>query len=97
MKTLVTLFAALAISAGAAFAGCGMKDTDTGKLTSYDKEKKVITVEAQDGTKAMLTMTPDTATKNAKGEAAKIDDLIGKQVEVVSEHKKIDSVTAKEA
>lgn len=97
MKSLVTLIIALAITAGSAFANCGIKDTNTGKLTAYDQETKSITVMAADGTSATLTLTPNTEAKDAMGKAAKVEDLLGQNVEVVSEHAKVDSVTAKSA
>lgn len=93
MKQLVALFVALTIAAGSVYAGCGKKDTDSGKLTSYDKEKKAIMVELADGKMATIALTPTTETKDAAGKAAKIEDLVGKTVQVVSEHKKADSVT----
>lgn len=93
MKKIFALLAALTIAAGSAYAGCGMKETESGKLTSYNKEAKSIVVELPGGKTATYTMTPATATKDASGNAAKIEDLVGKSVQVVSEHKKVDSVT----
>jgi hypothetical protein len=97
MKKVLALFVAAAIAAGSAYANCGMKSTDSGKLTSYDKETKAIVVELADGKKATYTLTPATTSKDAAGKAAKIEELVGKTVQVVSEHKKVDSVTETKA
>lgn len=94
MKKLLALVAAIAISASAAYAGCGKKVTDAGNLSTYDADTKAIVVELADGKKAKLTVTPATEYKAADGKAVKAEDLIGKDVKVVSEHKKVDSVTA---
>ena len=93
MKKLLALFVAAAIAAGSAYANCGMKNTDSGKLTSYDKESKAIVVELADVKTATYTLTPTTTSMDAAGKTAKIEDLVGKAVQVVSEHKKVDSVT----
>jgi hypothetical protein len=74
MKYLAALFVTLALAAGSVYAGCGMKDTDSGKLTSYDKEAKAIVVETKDGSTKTLTLTPATESKDAMGEAAKIEN-----------------------
>lgn len=94
MKYLAALIVTLTLAAGSAFANCGIKNTDSGKLTSYDKEAKAIVVEKADGKTTTLTLTPATESKDAMGQEAKIEDLIGKSVTVVSEHKKVDSVVA---
>ena len=90
MKYILTIFAVLGI-AGAAIAGCGKKQTDTGELKSYDADSKAITLMV-DGKKAKLTLTGSTKVKNKDGSEAKIEDLVGKNVKVISEHKKVDSV-----
>ena len=85
MKKLLTLIAALTVATGAAYAGCGKTETTKGKLESYDAEAKAITVKDAEGKSVKLTLTP----------AVKIDvkTLVGKSVTVVSEHKKVSSVT----
>ncbi len=47
MKKTITILSALALSAGLSYAGCGKVDTTSGKITSYDAEKKIIVVEAE--------------------------------------------------
>lgn len=78
----------MALTVGAQ-AGCGKKVTDEGKLKSYDAEKKVVTVEKADGQTASITLTPSTTG------ADKVADLVGKDVTVISEHGKADSVATK--
>lgn len=94
MKYIAALIVTLTFAVGSLYAGCGMKDTASGKLQSYDKEAKAIVVETADGKTTTLTLTPATETKDAMGEMAKIEDLVGKSVVVISEHKKVDSVVA---
>ncbi len=89
---LLTLLVLLALSAGAAVAGCGHKDSVEGTLASVDTEKNVVVVEAEDGKKVELTLTEATKVTDAKGEQAKLADLVGQKVKVVSEHSKIDSI-----
>lgn len=88
MKKLLAILTLVAFSAGSTFAACGKKVTDEGTLKSYNADKKEITVESKDGKTSTLVMTPDSKV------SGKIEDLIGKSVKVVSEHKKIDSVAA---
>ncbi len=85
MKKILGILTALCLMAGASYAGCGKKVTNTGVLKSYDAESKKITVI---GAKGALTITPKT--KGAKDLKA----LVGKKVKVISEHKKVDSVAA---
>ncbi len=93
MKKLLALMAVVALAAGSAYAGCGKKVTDEGKLTSYDAETKALVVELKDGKSATLTATPATEAKNKDGKKTELSELVGKTVKVVSEHKKIDSVS----
>ncbi len=95
MKTILSIFAALAV-AGGAYAGCGKKVTDAGTLKSYDAETKSIVV-AVDDKEVTLTVTPTTVAKDKEGAEATLEGLVGKTVNVISEHKKVDSVTEKEA
>ena len=94
MKHIIAIMTAIGLAAGAAYAGCGKKVTDEGKLSSYDAETKAIVVELNGGKKATLKATPTTAAKDAEGKKVELADLVGKKVKVVSEHKKVDSVTA---
>ncbi|MGB8167672.1 MAG: hypothetical protein WCF18_09305 [Chthoniobacteraceae bacterium] len=87
MKKLLTILSIVALSAGSVFANCGKKVTDEGKLKSFNAEKKEVTIEVAEGKTVALVMTPDTKV------TGKIEDLIGKSVKAVSEHKKLDSVT----
>jgi hypothetical protein len=90
MKTILSILTVLAL-AGAAYAGCGKKVTDSGTLKSFDADTKSIVVEA-DGKETKLTITPSTASKAKDGSEAKLEDLVGKTVKVISEHKKVDEV-----
>jgi hypothetical protein len=85
MKKLLTLIAAVSIMTGAAYAGCGKTETTKGKLQSYDAESKAIVVKGEDGKNVKLTLTPA-----VKGD---VNALVGKTVTVVSEHKKVSSVS----
>jgi hypothetical protein len=91
MKTILSILTVLAL-AGAAYAGCGKKVTDSGTLKSFDADTKSIVVEA-DGKETKITITKATATKAKDGSEAKIKDLVGKTVTVVSEHSKADAVS----
>lgn len=87
MKKLLTIISVVALSAGSVFAGCGKKVTDEGKLTSYNADKKEVTITTADGKAVNRVLTP------ASTVSGKIEELVGKAVKVVSEHNKIDSVT----
>ena len=91
MKKLIALSIASIIAAGSANAMCGKKVTDSGTLKSYNKESKSIVVQLA-GSTAEITLTPGTETQDAAGKVAKLEDLVGKSVTVISEHKKADSV-----
>lgn len=95
MKSILSAFAALMISAGVSYAGCGKKTETTGTLKSYDAETKMIVVDV-DGSDTKVSATPSTEVKSGAAEA-KMEDLVGKKVKVISEHKKADSVTAEAA
>ncbi|MEM7145249.1 MAG: hypothetical protein AAF591_08930 [Verrucomicrobiota bacterium] len=90
MKTILSILTVLAL-AGAAYAGCGKKVTDTGTLKSFDADTKEIVIEA-DGKESKFTATKNTAAKGKDGAEAKLDDLVGKNVTVTSEHGKADEV-----
>jgi hypothetical protein len=82
MKNLLTILAALAIAASAQ-AGCGVTETTTGTLKSFDEKTKELTITPKEGKAAKITLTPET--KGADG----VKDLVGKAVSVeVSKHAK---------
>jgi hypothetical protein len=85
MKKLLTLVTLVAFSAGAAIAGCGKTVTNEGKLSSINKETKEIAIQEKDGKTVTLKLTP--------GTTGATDEMVGKNVKVVSEHGKVQSVT----
>ena len=89
MKTLLTLAVTLMI-AGAAYAGCGLKVPVSGEVKAYNAEKKQLTV----GTQA-ITLAAAVKITDAKGQAVKAADLVGKKVTVSTDkhNKKGESVT----
>lgn len=87
MKKLLTIISVVALSAGSVFAACGKKVTDEGKLTSYNADKKEVTITTKEGKAVNRVLTPDSKV------TGKIEELVGKSVKVVSEHNKVDSVT----
>ena len=91
-KLFIAAVAALSMI-GIAEAGCGKKQTDAGTLSSYDKDTKTLVVSV-DGKDVTLTATKKTEAKDADGKATDLDSLVGKEVKVTSEHKKVDSVEA---
>ena len=93
MKSL-SLIVVLALSVGAASAGCGVKDTHEGTLKSFDEEKNVIVVAVagEDGEEVEITLTAKTQVTDGEGKETKASNLLGKKVKVVSEHAKADSV-----
>ena len=93
MKKLLTVALALTM-AGSAYANCGVKIPVTGKLDSYDKEKKELKVG-----KESITLVATAKIIGADGKEAKIEDLVGKEVTVSTDKhtKKGESVTAKKA
>lgn len=85
MKSILTTLAIIGLSASA-FAGCGITTTSTGKLKSFDKDKKTIVIEV-DGKEVSTTVKAST-----KG-AAKLGKLVGKNVTaVISKHGYAESV-----
>ncbi len=92
MKKFLALLAVVGLAAGSAYAGCGKKVTDEGKLTSFDADTKALVVDLGDGKTAKITATPKTEAKGKDGKKIDLADLVGKSVKVVSEHKKADSV-----
>ena len=92
MKVMLSMIVVFALGAGAAFAGCGVKDTDEGTLKSFDADKNAIVVAGADGEEVRLTLTDNSKVTDAEGNDAKATDLVGKKVKVVSEHAKVDSV-----
>jgi len=93
MKKILTVIVASIALAGISYAGCGKKVTNAGTLSGFDKDTKTIIVTDADGKAASLTLTADTEVKDADGKKAKLADAVDKDVKVVSEHKKVDSVT----
>lgn len=93
MKKLLTVALALTM-AGSAYAACGIKIPVTGKLDSYDKEKKELKIG-----KEAITLAATVKVTGADGKEAKIEDLVGKEVTVSTDKhtKKGESVTAKKA
>lgn len=87
MKKFITAIITCVALAGAAFAGCGKKVTNTGEYT-YDAEKKVLT---GGDLKKPIAILATTVVKDAEGKKTTIDKLSGK-LTVVSEHNKADSV-----
>jgi ribosomal protein L18E len=90
MKKLIAIVFALAIS-GAAYAGCGVKVAVDGKLTGFDAEKKELTIDKQ-----TVTLAANATITDADGKAVKIEDLVGKAVNVSTDKhtKKAESVKA---
>ncbi|MEM8955280.1 MAG: hypothetical protein AAGD22_14095 [Verrucomicrobiota bacterium] len=91
MKAILSILTVIAL-AGAAYAGCGKKVTDTGTLKSFDADTKEVVLEAG-GSHSKFTATKNTAAKGKDGAKASLDDLVGKPVIIISEHGKIDEVT----
>ena len=93
MKTLLTVAFALTM-AGSSYANCGIKVPVSGKLASYDKEKKELKVADQ-----AITLAAGAKITGEDGKEVKIEDLVGKDVTVSTDkhNKKGESVTAKKA
>ena len=89
MKTFLTILTVIGLATGA-YAGCGKKVTNEGNLKAFDAEAKTITGK---GSNKPFKITSSTEIKDKDGKAAKIKDLVGGDVKVVSEHGKADSVT----
>jgi hypothetical protein len=84
MKVMLSVIVVFALGAGAAYAGCGVKDTHEGTLKSFDADNKVIVVAGEDGEEVKLTLTAETQVTNVEGNEAKPSELVGKKVKVVS-------------
>ena len=91
----VALLAIVALSAGSAYAGCGKKVATVGELESYDAGTKALTIDvtqtsqkSQRNKTVQLTLTPDSKTMGGR----EIEQLVGQQLSVVSEHGKVDYV-----
>lgn len=91
----VALLAIVALSAGSAYAGCGKKVATVGELESYDAGTKALTIDvtqtsqkSQRDKTVQLTLTPDSKTMGGR----EIEELVGQQLSVVSEHGKVDYV-----
>ena len=93
MKTLLTVAFALTMAASS-YAGCGLKVPVSGKIDSYDKEKKELKIG-----KESVTLAATVKVTGADGKDAKIEDLVGKEVTVSTDKhtKKGETVTAKKA
>lgn len=93
MKQIIATIALLAF-AGSAFAGCGVKVPVNGELTSYDAEKKALKVGDQ-----TITLAADASVTDAEGKKAKIEDLVGKKLEISTDKhtKKAESVKVAKA
>ena len=93
MKHLLAFAVALTLTASV-HAGCGIKVPVSGKIASYDKEKKELKV----GEEA-ITLAATAKITDADGKEVKIEDLVGKEVTVSTDkhNKKGESVTAKKA
>lgn len=89
MKKTIALLLAFAMS-GVAYAGCGTKIPVDGKLKSFDKEKKQLTVGKKE-----ITLAASAKIKDKDGKEVKIEDLVGKKVKVSTDKhtKKAESVT----
>ena len=102
MKYLITMLAVLTLAGSAALAGCGKKVASIGKLEKVDAATKTITVAVMESSnaaelkskKATLTLSPETKIIIGDKVDGKIDDLVGKQISVVSEHGKVEFVIA---
>lgn len=90
MKKLLAIVFTIAISA-ASYAGCGLKVAVEGKLTAFDAEKKTLTIDKQ-----TVTLAASATITDADGKAAKIEALVGKNVNVSTDKhtKKAESVKA---
>ncbi|MBU6180080.1 MAG: hypothetical protein KGR69_10465 [Verrucomicrobia bacterium] len=93
MKKLLAILSLVALS-GSIYAGCGVKVPVSGELSSYDAEKKEITVGGQ-----KITLDASAKITGADGKSAKIEDLKGKKVTVSTDKhtKKGEEVKAEKA
>jgi len=93
MKYILAIIAVIFFTVGPTYAGCGKKLTSSGKLKSFNADGKQIVLLSGKGKEVRLTLTPITKTSAKGGKKTSLKDLIGKNVTVISEHKKVDSVT----
>ena len=92
MKVLVSLILVFALVPGFAVAGCGKKQNDEGTLTALNSGNKTFVVTDKSGKETTFKVTPGTQVKDSDGKAAKLADLVNKQVAVTSEHSQADLV-----
>lgn len=93
MKRFFVISIAFLMTIVAAYAGCGKKVNNAGVLKAFKAESKQVTINEK-GKKIKLKITPGTKFYAKEGGSeVSIDKLVGKNVKVVSEHKKIDSIT----
>jgi hypothetical protein len=92
MKKILVILSSLAL-AGLASAGCGKTVENKGSLSSYDAGTKAVVV-TEGEKKTTLTLTPTSKVTDKDGKDIDITKLEGKDVVVVSEHNKIQSVKA---
>lgn len=90
LSAILALTLVFSVIAGTAYAGCGKKVTNNGTLNNLDSAKKIIVVG-----ETKLTVTPSTKAVDSDGKTTELANLVGKNVTVISEHSKVDSVTAK--
>lgn len=93
MKKIIAILALVAMS-GSIYAGCGVKVPVAGKLSAYDAEKKVLKVGDQE-----VTLDASAKVTDADGKKVKIEDLVGKSVEISTDKhtKKAEEVKAAKA
>jgi predicted small lipoprotein YifL len=89
MKKLLALAITLVV-AHASYAGCGLKVPVSGEVKAYNAEKKQLTVGDQ-----AITLAAAVKITDAKGQAVKAADLVGKKVTVSTDkhNKQGESVT----
>ena len=78
---------AFGVNLGSAYAGCGKKVTNKGTLKSVNADNKTIVI-ASNGAETKLSLTTGTKAIGAD----KVAEMVGKNVKVISEHSKVDSV-----
>ncbi|HQW30559.1 MAG: hypothetical protein KA152_10005 [Verrucomicrobiales bacterium] len=93
MKKLIAILAVIALSSSI-YAGCGVKVPVSGKLSAYNAETKTLKIGEQSVTLAAAATITD-----ADGKPVKIEDLVGKKVEVSTDKhtKNAESVKAAKA
>ncbi len=93
MKKLIAILAVIALSSSI-YAGCGVKVPVSGKLSAYNAETKTLKIDDKD-----VTLAASATITDAEGKPAKIEDLVGKKVEVSTDKhtKNAESVKAAKA